>query len=215
MMMTDHRMDADYRAQPAQRVWLRRSVIAFGMMSFVGAVVWGGMNLGHEASGPKRQVARIMVLPDMPPPPPPPEEKRPPPKEEQPRQQIEAPKHETPPEPQQLKMEGQAGEGPSPFAAGEVKHDYIGGDIGNGSRYAAYVGRVEERIQLELTHHKVRASSVKVFLWLTPDGTVQRFTVQSADSDTERNVRLALADLNRLDEAPLADMPMPIGLRVN
>ena len=36
------------------------------------------------------------------------------------------------PNPQQLKMEGQAGEGPSAFAAGDVKQDYIGGDIGNG-----------------------------------------------------------------------------------
>src|SRR5580658_6615241 len=112
-------------------------------------------------------------------------------------------------------MEGTAGEGPSAFAAGEVKQDHIGGDIGNGSRYAAYVGRVEQRIQLELTHHKVRASNVKLFLWLAPDGSIQRYSVEGGDADTERTVRLALADLNRLDEAPQSDMPMPIGLRIN
>jgi periplasmic protein TonB len=212
-MMSDR---IDYQTQRANRGWFGRVAIGIGMLLFVGAVVWGGMNLIHTPSAPKRQVARIMVLPDTPPPPPPPpEEKPPPPKQEQPRQQIETPKPETPPEPQQLKMEGQAGDGPSAFAAGDVKQEYIGGDIGNGSRYAAYVGRVEQRVQLELTRRKVHASSVKVFLWLTPDGTIQRYKVDGGDPDTERSVRSALGDLNRFDEAPLADMPMPIGLRIN
>jgi periplasmic protein TonB len=211
MMMSD-RMDP--RAPRADRVWLRRIAATFGMLSFVGAVVWGGINLSHSPAGPKRQVARIMVLPDTPPPPPPPEEK-PPPKQEQVRQQVETPKQETPPEPQQLKMEGQAGEGPSAFVAGDVKQDYIGGDIGNGSRYAAYIGHVEQRIQLELTRRKVHANNLKLFVWVAPDGSLQRVTVQGGDDDTEKSVRLALADLNRFDEGPLADMPMPIGLRIN
>jgi hypothetical protein len=205
----------DYRAPRANRNWLRRIAIGTGMILFVGAVVWGGINLSHGPSSPKRQVARIMVLPDTPPPPPPPPEEKRPPKEEQPKQQVEAQKPQVQPEPEQLKMAGEAGEGPSAFAAGDVKQDYIGGDIGNGSRYAAYVGRVEQRIQLELTRHKVRTSNVKLFLWLAPDGSVQRYTVEGGDADTERSVRLALAELNRLDEAPQADMPMPIGLRIN
>lgn len=209
-MMSDR---VDYRAR-ANHFWMRRSIIGVAMLVFVGAVVWGGMNLGHSTGIPKRQIARIMVLPDTPPPPPPPPEEKRPPKEEQ-RQQVETPKQDPPPEPQQLKMEGQAGDAPSAFAAGEVKKDYIGGDIGNGARYAAYVGRVEQRIQLELTRHKVRASNVKLFIWLQSDGSIQRYSIQGGDQDTERSVRLALADLNRIDEAPLADMPMPIGLRIN
>jgi protein TonB len=196
--------------------WTQRMLIGATLALLAGAVVWGSMNLAHNAGPPKRQVARIMVLPDTPPPPPPPEEKKPPPpKEERMSQQVTVPKPEPTPAPQQLKMEGQAGEGPSAFAAGEVKQDYIGGDIGNGSRYAAYVGRVEQRVQLELTRRKVHPSSVKVFLWLAPDGSIQRYTVEGGDPDTERSVRAALADISRLDEAPLADMPMPIGLRVN
>jgi periplasmic protein TonB len=211
-MMSDR---VSYRRKRAGHFWVRRSLIAVAALGFVGAVVWGGMNLGHSAGAPKRQIARIMVLPDTPPPPPPPPEEKRPPKQELPKQQVETPKQETPPEPQQLKMEGQAGEGPSAFAAGEVKQDYIGGDIGNGARYAAYVGRVEQRIQLELTRHKVRASNVRLFIWLQPDGSVQRYSIQGGDQDTERSVRLALADLSRVDEPPLAEMPMPIGLRIN
>jgi periplasmic protein TonB len=212
-MMIDH---MDYRAKPSTaKQLLRRAVIGVAMLGFVGAVVWGGINLSHGTAGPKRQVARIMILPDTPPPPPPPEEKKPPPKEEQLRQQVQAPRQETPPEPQQLKMEGQAGDGPSAFASGEVKQDYIGGDIGNGSRYAAYVARLEQMIQDELTRHKLRVTNVKLFLWLLPDGSVQRVNVAGGDGEAERSVRLALADLSRVDEAPLADMPMPVGLQIS
>ena len=199
-----------------ERRWGQRFLIGAILLCLSGVLVWGGINLSHGPSAPKRQVARIMILPDAPPPPPPPEEKKPPPKEEQTRQQqIVTPKQETPPAPQQLKMEGPAGEGPSAFAAGEVKQDYIGGDIGNGSRYSAYVARLEQRIQAELTRHKVHASNVRLFVWLAPDGSLQRFTIQGGEGDTERAMRAALADLSGADEAPLADMPMPIGLSIN
>jgi periplasmic protein TonB len=194
--------------------WGQRAAILFGLLCLAGAVVWGGMNLSNGASAPKRQVARIMVLPDAPPPPPP-DEKRPPPKEEPTRQQISTPKQETPPAPAQLKMEGQAGEGPSAFAAGDVKQEYIGGDIGNGSLYSAYVARLEQRIQVELTKHNLRVANVRLFVWLAPDGSIQRYTIQGGDGNAERSLRAALADFDRADEAPLANMPMPIGLSIN
>jgi protein TonB len=198
--------------------WGQRIAIGGGLLCLAFAVVWFFLNLSHGPTAPKHQVAHIMVLPDTPPPPPPPpdEKKPPPPKEEKTmQQQVVAPKQEAPPEPAQLKMEGTAGEGPSAFAAGDVKNDYIGGDVGNGSRYSAYVARFEQRVQIELTKHKVRAANVRLFVWLAPDGAIQRYTVQGADGDTERNLRAALSDLNSAEEAPLADMPMPIGLSIN
>jgi protein TonB len=195
--------------------WIRRIVLALGMLGFVGAVVWAGLNLSHPA-GPHRQVAKIMLLPDTPPPPPPPPPEKP--KVEQRnelRQQLDKPKIQTPPAPQQLKMEGQAGGGPSPFAAGEVKNDYIGGDIGNGQRFAAYVGRVAQVIQDELTRHKLKIASARVYLWLTPDGAVQRYQVDGASGDVERQLRTAMADMSRFPEAPPQDMPMPMGLEIS
>jgi protein TonB len=198
--------------------WGQRIAIGLGLLCLAFAVVWFFLNLSHGPTAPKHQVAHIMVLPDTPPPPPPPpdEKKPPPPKEEKTmQQQVVAPKQEAPPEPAQLKMEGTAGEGPSAFAAGDVKSDYIGGDVGNGSRYSAYVARFEQRVQIELTKHKVRAANVRLFVWLAPDGAIQRYTVKGADGDTERNLRAALSDLNSAEEAPLADMPMPIGLSIN
>jgi protein TonB len=200
---------------PVNKRWLQRGIIAAVLLSFSGVVVWGAMHLVHQAGGSKRQIARIMILPDTPPPPPPPEEKKPPPKEEKITQPINTPKQETPPAPAQLKMEGQAGEGPSAFAAGEVKNEYTVGDIGNGSRYSAYVARFEQRVQAELTRRKLHVTGAKLFVWLAADGSIQRFTVAGTDADSERTLRAALSDLNRADEAPLADMPMPIGLNIN
>jgi protein TonB len=192
----------------------QRMALVFGMLFAACAMVWGAMNLMHTSSSPKRQVARITILPDIPPPPPPPEEARPPPKEVV-AHEMNIPKPETPPAPAQLKMEGQAGEGPSAFASGDVKQDYIGGDIGNGSRYSAYVSRLEQRVQTELTRHKLHVSNVRVFVWLAPDGTIKRYSVEGGDAGDERAVRAALEGLTRMDEAPLADMPMPVGLTVN
>jgi periplasmic protein TonB len=202
----------------APRRWLQRLVIGVILLSIAAVAVLGSMSLVHGPSEPKRQMAHIMILPDAPPPPPPPQDKKPPPpKEEQALQPVNAPvpKVDTPPEPAPLKMEGAAGEGNSMFAAGEVKQDYIGGDIGNGSRYAAYVARLEQRVQAELTRRKLHVANVKLFLWLSPDGAVQRYTVKGGDEDASRSVREALAELTRVDEAPLADMPMPVGLSIN
>lgn len=199
---------------------MQRLVMGLILLGLAGAAVVGGMALVHSPTAPKRQVARIMILPDTPPPPPPPEEKRPPPPKEVQTVQtlnVPVPKVETPPAPQQLKMEGEAGAGDSPFAAGEVKQDYIGGDIGNGngSRYAAYVGRLEGRVQAELTRHKLHVGNLKLFLWLSPEGDVQRIAVKGGDDEGSRAVREALSGLTHLDEAPAADMPMPVGLSIN
>jgi protein TonB len=202
----------------APRRWVQRLVIGVILLSIAAVAVLGSMSLVHGPSEPKRQMAHIMILPDAPPPPPPPQDKKPPPpKEERALQPVNAPvpKVDTPPEPAPLKMEGAAGEGNSMFAAGEVKQDYIGGDIGNGSRYAAYVARLEQRVQAELTRRKLHVTNVKLFLWLSPDGAVQRYTVKGGDEDASRSVREALAELTRVDEAPLADMPMPVGLSIN
>jgi periplasmic protein TonB len=196
------------------QLWSRRVALAFGACAFVGLVAWAGFNLSRNATGIQHQVAKIALLPDVPPPPPPPPPPERPkiePKNEM--RQIDKPKQIAPPEPQQLKMEGQAGEGPSPFAAGEVKNDYIGGDIGNG-RYAPYVGRVAQLIQDSLTRRRVKIGEARMLLWLGADGTVQRYEISGAGPDVERELRGAMADLGRLPERPPQDMPMPLGLEI-
>jgi protein TonB len=185
------------------------------MLSFVGLVAWAGLNMSRQAK-PQRQVAKIMLLPDTPPPPPPPPPDKPKvePKTEM-KQQVDRQKIQAPPEPQQLKMEGQAGEGPSPFAAGEVTNDYIGGDVGNGARFAAYVSRIEQLIQEQLAKRNLRVSGARVFLWVSADGALQRYEINGASGESERQLRTAMATLGRVPEAPPQDMPMPMGLEIS
>lgn len=198
------------------RLWFRRMALALLMFSFVGLVAWAGLNLSHGPTKAARQVAKIALLPDNPPPPPPPPPEKPrlEPKDEI-KQQIERPKMEAPPEPQQLKMEGAAGEGPSPFAAGDVKNDYIGGDIGNGARFASYVGRVADLIQDQLARRNLKVANARIYLWLKSDGAVQRFEIDGAKGDLERQLHLAMNDISRVPEAPPQDMPMPMGLEIS
>jgi periplasmic protein TonB len=197
------------------QTWVRRTGIFLVLVGLVGLVAWAGLSLSHGPTGPKRQIARIALLPDTPPPPPPPPPEKP---KIEPRneikQQIDKPKTETPPEPEQLKMEGQAGEGPSPFAAGEVKNDYIGGDIGNGARFSAYVGRVAQLIQDEIAKRNLRIANARVLVWLKSDGSVDHYEITGASADAERGLRLAMGSVGRFPEAPPQDMPMPMGLEI-
>jgi len=211
----DSLLDPSQHRTPAQQ-WLRRIGAGLVMLSCVGLLAWAGFNLSHGPANAPRQIAKIALLPDTPPPPPPPPPEKP---KIEPRneikQQLDKPKLQAPPEPEQLKMEGQAGEGPSPFAAGEVKNDYIGGDVGNGARFTAYVGRVAQMVQDELARRNMKVRNARLFLWLQADGAVQRFEIRGADGDTEHQIKIAMADLGRLPEAPPQDMPMPMGLEIS
>jgi protein TonB len=193
--------------------WHRAAALALGLTCFVVVLAWAAYNLSRSKTGPAHQVAKIALLPDLPPPPPPP----PPPDKPriEPKQVQQAVEKQTPPEPQQLKMEGQAGEGPSPFASGEVKNDYIGGDVGNGARFAAYVARIAQVVQETLAKRNLHAANARVLLWLTPDGSIQRYEVRGASGDLDRQLRTAMADLGRVPEAPPGDMPMPLGLEIS
>jgi protein TonB len=196
--------------------WLRRSLALLAVCGFVALIAWIGMKLSHPSAGAKRQVAKIALLPDKPPPPPPPPPERPKlERKEQTQQQVERQRPEILPQAEQLKMEGQAGDGPSPFATGEVRNDYIGGDIGKGARYTAYAGRIAQQIQQDLARRNLRISNAQVLLWLQADGTVTRFEIRGANGESERVIRTAMAGLLRFSEAPPADMPMPMGLEIS
>jgi len=210
----------EFLDQPPARVWAVRIGLGLAAVGLTLLLIWGVRHLVSGAPAPKRQVAKIAILPDVPPPPPPPppkEEKKPEP-EQRPKQLAEAPPKpaDKPPEPQQLKMEGPAGDGPSPFAGGEVKSDYIGGDVGNGGgdRYAAYADRVAQQIQEELSRHNLRGAGGRVLLWLSADGSVQRYKLISTSGNAEA-IQTAMSEIHHIREAPPADMPMPVGLDVS
>lgn len=206
---------------------------AFVLLAF--AAWWGLTHMKAEA--PRRQVARISLLPDTPPPPPPPkEEKRPEPPKDEPRQvireeqvkQVEAPKPA-----EAIKMEGAAGDGPSAFAAGSVSRDYAGGTPGTGAGGPAanaadraqerfYASNARQLLQGEIERH-LRADADELTatfsIWLDRDGAIQRFELSpSGNEAADRALRAALDETRRqlkLPPPPALALSQPMRFRLN
>lgn len=168
--------------------------------------------LGRSGPVQQKQVSKITILPDTPPPPPPP----PPPAKEQPREnkEIKAP--------QPLKMEGAAGEGSSPFAAGTVSSDYIGGKVGGGGggmQFAFFSSALQRHIQQELARNralKLGDYRVLVNVWIDAQGVMRRVELaeSTGNPDTDRAIREALNQLPPLRTAVPENLPQPIRLRI-
>ena len=223
----------DLDETPAQ-VWSKR----IGIVLLVVALIAGGwLMLSKLLSGKvggKKPVTTVKLLPDTPPPPPPPPKE--PPKEqpkEQPKEiKMEQPKPVETPQPpaEALKMEGAAGDGPSPFGAGTVNNEYKGGAVntkiggtGSGSakrqQYNWFAGLIESKIHEALAKDpKLSVGSYKVLLniWLTPEGKIQEYKLagSSGDAETDDRIKAVMDALPPLTEPPPEDMPQPVKLRM-
>jgi protein TonB len=195
-------------------------VIAYGVVQVVKSF---GVNAQHA-----RKVAKIAIVPNTPPPPPPKEEKKPEPKEQpkefhtQQPKEVQAPQA---PQPEQLKMEGAAGETASPFASGEVRNDYVGGPTGSGPSaggrmaFTFYTQEVQRHFQEELLRNReVRRLEYKVTVrvWLDRNGAVERVEMldSTGSSEGDRLLRDALAAIPALKDPPPENMPQPLKVRI-
>jgi outer membrane biosynthesis protein TonB len=199
--------------------WGLRIGLALLALALAGGLWWLVKDMGGPPA-PKRQVARIALLPDQPPPPPPPQEKPPAPKEE-PKEAVreeqvkeaEAPKPANEP----LKMEGAAGDGPSAFAAGPVRNEYSGGppQIGPAASAAAPRDRAQERLYVSTARQMLRdaiernfrsdidEASAEFSLWLQPDGSIRRTALQpSGDARLDGELQSALDETARSLKLP-------------
>ena len=193
---------------------------------------WIHQSLGSNPKGPRAQTVKIAVLPDTPPPPPPPkEEKKPEPKpEENKPQPQEQPKVEAPPEPQQLKMEGTAGDGPSAFSAGAVNSDYKGGAVMTGGSGGTLADKLASNsfgnaARRELNEYLNRDQNLRrggdyklpVSLWVRADGSIERFQLDDSSGNQEVDARLRqiLSQFRGFRNAPPAGLPQPIRLQVS
>jgi protein TonB len=211
---------------------VRNILLALVGMGVVGYAGYWLKSQFSTPSAPTRQVTKISIIPDTPPPPPPPprEEKRPEPKEQK-DVKVEQPKPvEAPPQQaEQLKMEGAAGDGPSAFASGDVTNEYKGGDVGSTiggapakpsrMQYAFYTNALQRHIQDELARNRnVKQIDYRVVVkvWLGRDGSIQRAVLDDSTGDDKADSALsaALADMRAFRDAPPADMPQPIRLRI-
>jgi protein TonB len=203
---------------PASR-WLRLIGGAVLLLAAVGIVAYLLKGLGDSGPVAKKQVTKISVLPDTPPPPPPPPPKEPPKETKEVKQ--EQPKPVEQPQAEPLKMEGAAGSGDSPFAAGQVSRDYIGGTPGNGGgmQFAFFSNALQRHVQDELARNrkiKLGDYRVQVNLWIGKDGSISRAELASStgNADTDRALRAALSELGPLRTAVPDNLPQPIKLRI-
>lgn len=216
--------DERYEPSTPQLSAGRKALIALAVLAGLAALIALGWWLKHSLStpdAPRRQVARISILPDSPPPPPPP-----PPREEPKPQQRDnkpppppdaAPKAAPVPENAPIKMEGAAGDGPSPFAAGSVAKDYQGGAASTSPAASATAGgtgtlsdRAQERfygqsarqqLQAEIERH-LRAEAAELTasfsVWVTRSGAIERFELApDGNPRDDADLRAALDETAR------------------
>jgi TonB family protein len=123
-------------------------------------------------------------------------------------------------------MEGAAGDGPSPFAAGTVSNEYKGGEVGtkigggpSKYQFAWYTDLIKNKIEDAMAKDKVLANGaykVVVKVWVASNGRIERYELVGSSGDSERDVLLkkALDEMPPLSDPPPGDMPQPVKLRV-
>lgn len=223
-----HNAETETQENPTKR-WLSRILIAVLVLAVLAGLVYGIKKLFSGGGAHKKQITTVKLLPDTPPPPPPPPPKEPP-KETPKEQPKEAPKEPEPkpaeaPPAEALKMEGAAGNGPSPFQAGAVNNEYKGGaaaTIGSdgGVKFRWYAGLVKSQIERAIERDKKLTQGqykIVVSVWLKANGQFERLVVEQSDStpEIEQGIREALADLPTMQEIPPENMPMPIRMRIS
>ncbi|WP_374593324.1 TonB C-terminal domain-containing protein [Aquabacterium sp.] len=220
--------------QSPARVWAGRVALVGGIAAALGLGAWLLSGMSAKVSSPKKQTVAIKVLPDTPPPPPPPKpEDKPPPPKEEPKQvmQMEAPKVQAPVDnqPQQLKMEGPAGDGPSAFAGGSITKDYVGGPVGDGTggtgtqssraQYKFFINTARQQLKDQLERNLSSAErqiTAEFSIWLSPAGEIQRYEVApTGKSDVDSQVKSALSQTARdLKLPPPPGLPQPLKFRL-
>lgn len=211
---------------------MRCSTLAVAVLT---ALVLAGC--GDQPDKPRKQQT-LKLLPDTPPPPPPPPkpEDKPPPKPESKPQQQDTPKPaDVPPQPQALKTDEAPGAGPGGgLSSGPVTQDYNGQKIGQGAviggtpvdtgpnRLAANAfGNAASRALNEFLVRdkdvRLRDYKVRVQLWLTPTGGLQRAELigSSGDAQTDEALRAALNRFPGTGNPPPANLPQPIRVLVS
>jgi hypothetical protein len=216
------------------RVALVRVALALLVVALIVAAAMGLKSLVGGKPANTRQMARITILPDRPPPPPPRDEKKPEPAKEttqaireQPVAVVDAPKPANEP----IKMEGQTGDGASPFAAGTVRQDYAGGApvIGQSGGASAvdrnqsrlYVASTTQTIAGLLERHlsaEISQASANFRLWIARDGHISRFELVASGSDAVdlaiRSAFDAVTNEARLPPPPAVPQPLRYRLEI-
>ncbi|PTR08029.1 outer membrane transport energization protein TonB [Nitrosospira sp. Nsp5] len=203
------------------KIWLRRIALGLGLLLVVAGIGLALKNLMTGNTSPKKAATTIKIMSDTPPPPPPPPPKEPP--KEQPKEmKVEQPKPQEAPQPpaEALKMEGAAGDGPSPFQAGTVTNEYQGGTtIGGKDPFSWFTGLLKGQIESALAKDRDLAKGdyrLVVKVWVAGNGKIERFELEGSSGNAQIDglIKAALNNIAPLSEPPPANMPQPVRLRI-
>lgn len=209
--------------QPPQRRYLGIAVGAAVVLVVAFGLIWLVRNFFNSTPvAPKKVVQEIRVIrpppppPDVPPPPPPPPEEKVDINEPEPEPDPVASNEPPPSEQLGLDAEGSAGGDGFGLAARKGGRDLL---ASGGSAYTWYAGLLKTEILGQLQEEKkIRSGSysVMVRVWVKPDGTIERIGLAQSSGDRERDraIEQALTRIGRVSQAPPADMPQPINLRI-
>lgn len=209
--------------------WIKPLVLISG--GLLGAIALGALVFGmFKDTGPRKKssVQEISLLRPPPPPPPPKvEEKLPEPEikkeevklpEDQPPEEV--PQAEAPPPSPGLGVDAQgSGSGDGFGLQGRPGGQDITRIGGDGDRNTWYAGVLRAQIQRVLARNeRLRGADfrVVVHVWVENDGSVRKALLadSTGDSDKDRRLQLALADIPALRETPPEGLPQPVRFRV-
>ena len=206
------------RKSPAKVAAVASLVLAVSV-----SAVWMLHNVITSGAPPaKKVVQEIRVIrpppppPDAPPPPPPPPEEKV--DVHDPEPQPDPTPSDEPPPAEQLGLDAEGGAGSDGFGLVGRKG---GRDLlaSGGSAYAWYAGllknEIVDRLQDAATVRK-GSYTVLVKLWVRADGTIDRVVLAQSSGDRSRDqaIESALERIGRISQAPPADMPQPVSLRI-
>ena len=215
--------------QTSRSDWIKRIGLILGGLLLLGLLTYMVKSLMAGGDSHKKAMTTVKLLPDTPPPPPPPPPKEPPkeqPKEVKEVKEIPQPKPDQAPPAEVLKMEGAAGDGPSPFAAGAVNNEYKGGDVGtkigggpSKYQFAYYTGMIKTQIEQAIAKDKTLANGsykLVVKVWVSGNGHIERFEIvgSSGDAMIDGLIKKTVSEMPPLSESPPSDMPQPVKLKV-
>ena len=178
--------------------------------------------LSSPAGPPQKVVQEIHLIrpppppPDLPPPPPPPPEEKVVDVHERDKPDP-TPSNEPPPGEQLgLDADGTAGGDAFGLVGNKGGRELLGQ---GGSAYVWYAGLVKNQILEQLNTEKQAHRgeySLMVRVWVRNDGSIDRVRVVEGSGNRERDqaIEAALTRMGRLSQAPPADMPEPINLRI-
>lgn len=205
--------------------WLRFVPALLGVLVTAtaggGAVYFIRQLMDSPPPQPKKVIQQVRLI--RPPPPPPEIEKPPePPKVDdevipEPEPTPETPSDQPPlGELLGLDSEGVAGSDGFGLAARRGGRDLL---ASGGDRFAWYAGTLKEDLLSFLAEHpdiRSRAYSINVRLWLDGKGSVTRVALagSTGDNDLDRELQTLLGSMERVAEAPPADLPQPVQIRI-